>query len=590
MNHTNKYYGTGIIKTLSAFLLISILLTIPTFANAQSQAISLKEGFNFVSFTIKPTLSPIDLKQQNSAISEIYTYSASSGSFLSISDGTLLTLNVGKGYIVKTSAAVNLNVAGSEVTTIGNINLKTGFNLIGISKNVAATKFSETMTNNFSISGIYKWSAASGSFIQVVKNLSGITDLLDGLDPAFTSGQSYFINMKNDATLNYDNGTIAIDGGSTPPPVTITSISPLADIKVAYGTAINTIYVPTIVSVTMSDNTSSKANVLWLAASTPAYNRYASGTYVFTGDVTGTNLKALLNVIVGPKPEVVIKKVFKSFTLSKTSDTIKNRLTPYNLSSITGIARYDEYDTSTVPGYDIWYQSSTKEVNFTWTSNSPIQNNIFIPSLDHNETGAFFTATYTENNLKNVAYFNLFYDSQATLNYISVNPKTITTSKNVKLGNLAVKAVYSDSAITNLEQYSLILKWEIKSGISGKILYATFFPDSTGTTILTLTFTDENGISKSADLTINTVSTEDPIESNIDGNFQGWSGSTIFKLKNGQVWKQNSYGYASGSSYNPQVTIRTTNSTIFGYEIKVEGSDQTITVDRLYYMENWPLY
>ena len=33
------------------------------------------------------------------------------------------------------------------------------------------------------------------------------------------------------------------------------------------------------------------------------------------------------------------------------------------------------------------------------------------------------------------------------------------------------------------------------------------------------------------------------IESQIDGEFHGWDGETIFKLTNGQIWQQAEYGY-----------------------------------------------
>ncbi len=202
------------LKKILLVLFITLIFIIPAAAQAQSQSLSLKEGFNFVSFTLKPTLTPLQFKSQNPSINEIYSYSASAGSFLSVSEGTVMTLSAGKGYIIKTSAASTITVAGTSVSTIGPVSLKAGFNLVGISKTVAADKFSDIMKNNSAISGIYKWSASSGSFIQVIRNLSGIADLLDGLDPTFASGQSYFMNLKSDTTLDYDGGSLVFGGGS----------------------------------------------------------------------------------------------------------------------------------------------------------------------------------------------------------------------------------------------------------------------------------------------------------------------------------------------------------------------------------------
>ena len=45
------------------------------------------------------------------------------------------------------------------------------------------------------------------------------------------------------------------------------------------------------------------------------------------------------------------------------------------------------------------------------------------------------------------------------------------------------------------------------------------------------------------------------IESNIDGPFLGWSGSTVFKPANGQVWEQDAHARTYHFAYRPNVTI-----------------------------------
>ena len=68
------------------------------------------------------------------------------------------------------------------------------------------------------------------------------------------------------------------------------------------------------------------------------------------------------------------------------------------------------------------------------------------------------------------------------------------------------------------------------------------------------------------------------IESQIEGEFTGWDGGTIFKLSNGQIWEQTSYSYTYHYAYMPEVTIYPSG----GYcNLKVEGLDDTITVRRL---------
>ncbi len=69
------------------------------------------------------------------------------------------------------------------------------------------------------------------------------------------------------------------------------------------------------------------------------------------------------------------------------------------------------------------------------------------------------------------------------------------------------------------------------------------------------------------------------IESQIDGEFQGWDGETIFKLLNGQIWQQSSYQYHYHYAYMPKVTIYRTDG---GYKMKVDGVDQTIYVKRIH--------
>lgn len=68
------------------------------------------------------------------------------------------------------------------------------------------------------------------------------------------------------------------------------------------------------------------------------------------------------------------------------------------------------------------------------------------------------------------------------------------------------------------------------------------------------------------------------IESHIDGTFTGWSGETIFKLVNGQIWQQSSYAYTYHYAYRPAVLIYGSGGT---YKMKVEGVNGTINVKRL---------
>lgn len=70
----------------------------------------------------------------------------------------------------------------------------------------------------------------------------------------------------------------------------------------------------------------------------------------------------------------------------------------------------------------------------------------------------------------------------------------------------------------------------------------------------------------------------DVIESQIDGDFNGWEGETVYRLTNGQVWQQSTYSYEYTYSYMPQVIIYNTG---FSYKMKVEGTQADVVPLRL---------
>jgi hypothetical protein len=66
------------------------------------------------------------------------------------------------------------------------------------------------------------------------------------------------------------------------------------------------------------------------------------------------------------------------------------------------------------------------------------------------------------------------------------------------------------------------------------------------------------------------------IESNIDGDFKGWEGTTTFKLVNGQSWQQDEYGTLFANLYRPVVYIyRAADGT---YKMKIAGVEQVLIV------------
>ena len=71
----------------------------------------------------------------------------------------------------------------------------------------------------------------------------------------------------------------------------------------------------------------------------------------------------------------------------------------------------------------------------------------------------------------------------------------------------------------------------------------------------------------------------DVLVSRIVGDYDGWSGNTVFRLENGQEWVQAEAGrWRHRGPPNPEVTIR---RRAFGsYRLQVEGSNKTIRVKR----------
>lgn len=68
------------------------------------------------------------------------------------------------------------------------------------------------------------------------------------------------------------------------------------------------------------------------------------------------------------------------------------------------------------------------------------------------------------------------------------------------------------------------------------------------------------------------------IENRIEGEFEGWTGDTVFKLENGQIWQQVSFGYRYRYAFRPKILIYKSGST---YKMKVDGMNDEIVVKRL---------
>ena len=81
-----------------------------------------------------------------------------------------------------------------------------------------------------------------------------------------------------------------------------------------------------------------------------------------------------------------------------------------------------------------------------------------------------------------------------------------------------------------------------------------------------------------SDATVGRSSCSPALESTISGDIEGWDGETVFKLDNGQIWKQAEYAYTYFYAYRPDVTIYQTSS---GCRMKVEDESDTVLVRRI---------
>lgn len=70
-----------------------------------------------------------------------------------------------------------------------------------------------------------------------------------------------------------------------------------------------------------------------------------------------------------------------------------------------------------------------------------------------------------------------------------------------------------------------------------------------------------------------------PVTRHILGHFDGWSGKTVFRLDNGEVWRQRLPGKYSISLENPEVQIK--RNLLGYYELRIVKTGRKIGVTRV---------
>lgn len=74
------------------------------------------------------------------------------------------------------------------------------------------------------------------------------------------------------------------------------------------------------------------------------------------------------------------------------------------------------------------------------------------------------------------------------------------------------------------------------------------------------------------------ASAQNVIETQVDGEFEGWEGETVVKLMNGQLWIQTEYHYEYLYAYSPDVLIYQSSG---GWKMRIEGTSQAVGVEQL---------
>jgi hypothetical protein len=69
------------------------------------------------------------------------------------------------------------------------------------------------------------------------------------------------------------------------------------------------------------------------------------------------------------------------------------------------------------------------------------------------------------------------------------------------------------------------------------------------------------------------------VETQVDGEFNGWEGGTIIKLMNGQIWQQTEYYYEYRYAYMPKVLVYPSGG---GHKMRIDGTSKPIGVQRLH--------
>lgn len=478
------------IKRVIFTLLILIIFSL-NFAYAQStQEITLKPGFNFICFTNLLTLTPIQFKNLNTSINDIYFFSASAGSFLSDSEGTLTSLSAGKGYIIKniSNSDIKINISGTSLSAISPSNLKTGFNLVGFSTSPPNLTFEKLMSDNSIIKGCYKWSPTAGSFIQVLRDELNVINKIDGVNPIIKAGESYFINVYNDTQIIYDNSTVSLNPSiwllpvatpvispnnslfSSSQQVTIICATPEATIKYTTDGTIpsetNGIIASSTLPITLLESTTIKAIALKTGMSNSAFANAtftkaaqvntpiispSTGTYINYKDITincATTGAEIFYTLDNTEPTIASTKYTGTFAITSTKTikaiAIKSGMVDSEISSANIIIDVFNANISSERAL----RKSNGDIEVSWNTDISISNPAIVVIMKYQPDGdrapepsdlqTRETITYAITNHK-VTFYSYLTEVQNIQNYYAIRIVYIGTgiNKEITTNNIA---------------------------------------------------------------------------------------------------------------------------------------------------------
>ena len=194
------------------------------FGMAANQNISLKAGWNLVSFAVQPENPAVDVALYDiigdGRLVALWSYDAQSETWYTypspmVGIPAITTIQTGKGYWLKVTSATTLAISGTDNPPAGTMVFETGWNLVGFCTD--SPKPYDRVFYNLPIREIWKYDAAAGQF----KGIELPSYIGQPLLEDFTQlqpGEGYWVYATEAFTLEPGLGT-AMEGDKDLPPL-----------------------------------------------------------------------------------------------------------------------------------------------------------------------------------------------------------------------------------------------------------------------------------------------------------------------------------------------------------------------------------